>query len=148
MTIGNRIYRNVKRNISLYFLGDEDIRGNQKEKLMEEFFIGYLDRCIPDSYIGEDINQDIGNKFYGLFDGIRKEIEKKNLSKDLINIFVSPSYQDRTDILMTVGDRVIYEDHIKAWNLSWATKEEMKKELEDIYQQIVGSLKAGKKVEG
>lgn len=148
MGISDKIYRNVKRNISLYFLGDEDIKGNQKEKLMEEFFIGELYGCIPDHYIGEDINQDIGNKFYALFDGIRKEIEEKNLTKELINIFVSPSYQDCTDILMIVGDKTIYRDHIKAWNLSWETKEEMKKELEEIYQEIVGRLKGGKKVEG
>jgi hypothetical protein len=141
MGIGNRIYRNVKRNISLYFLGSEDIRGRQKERLMEEFFIGKLDGCVPDRYLGEDVNQDIGNKFYALFDGIRKEVEKKKLTGEGINIFVSPSYQDRTDILMTQGDRIIYEDHIKAWNLSWETKDEMKKELEQICREIVDKLK-------
>jgi len=146
MAIGDRIYRNVKRNISLYFLGDEEIRGKQKERLMEEFFIGELYGCIPEHYIGEDINQDIVDKFYALFDGIRKEIEEKNLTKEMIKIFVSPSYQDRTDILMTMGDRVIYEDHIKAWHLSWETKKEMKKELEEIYKEIVEKLKGMKKV--
>jgi hypothetical protein len=144
MGIGERIYRNVKRNISLCFLGEEEIRGRGKEKLMEEFFIGKLDGCVPDHYIGEDINSDIGNKFYALFDGIRKEVERKNLTKEMIKIFVSPSYMDRTDILMTVGDRVIYEDHIKAWHLSWDTKEEMRRELKEMYSEIVGKLKGMK----
>ena len=145
MGAGERIYRNVKRNISLFFLGDEDIRGRGKEKLMEEFFIGRLKGCVPERYLGEDVNTDISNKFYALFEGIRKEVERKDPKGSRIRIFLSPSYEAHTDVLLTLGDRVVYEDHIKAWRLGWESKEDMKKDLEEIYREILSRLE---RVEG
>ena len=139
MNLGNKFVQHVKEKVNDAF---------NNENAFEMLYIGEKDSCIPDELISEDINIDIHAKFYWLLDSVRKEIEKKYKFDDPIYIFVDTSWQDESYAIMTLDDKYVF--HVlseKSWNLYWNSKEEMSKELEDIYNQIDSKLQKIKLIE-
>jgi hypothetical protein len=107
----------------------------------EKLYIGEKHECIPDELMGEDLLLDIKEKFYSIFYPLREELEKENLTKKPVYIFIDPSYEDTTTAIVTHdADEVLFILYRKPWHLCWESEEEMNTELNEIYEHIKNRL--------
>lgn len=138
---GEKLYERVRATMAGWFGGTEEKDPSGAERLMESFFIGELEGSIPEAYLGEDLMKDIHDKFYAVFMAIRDEVAESESPPPLMEIFVSPSYEDDTHVLLVHEGRVLHRYSRKAWNLYWDSREEMKAELADIYRSVAGRFR-------
>jgi len=86
----------------------------RSEEEIEAIWFRDNDGCYPAEYIGEDLLDDIMNKFYEPLDFIRSLLP--NHSK-YIRITIMPSYESITFYVVTYMEEIVLEeDFWKAWH--------------------------------
>ncbi|MGI8785236.1 MAG: hypothetical protein ACR2L2_16480 [Acidobacteriota bacterium] len=86
--------------------------------------------CLPDEFISDDLLSDIREKFYWPAEAVCAELEREYGAKLFIGIYVDPSYDDKTSVLLTLGDdHVLLHYESKAWNFWWPNSGEMEQKL-------------------
>jgi hypothetical protein len=111
--IKERILRNLKKNAAAYFYSDPHIA-------LTKMYLEDPNGCVPEAYLGDDINKNIYDKFYAVLDSVREETGNRD-----IEIYIDVSYEDSTKYMMVLGDRVLLKDYRKAWNFWWETEESL-----------------------
>jgi len=101
--------------------------------------------CVPEEYIGDDLLQDIKDKFYFphrfVADFVEMELNLMDKHKEFIFTCIDPSYEDRTIVLVTFKDIIVFHGGDKAWNFWFHSEEELERYLEDVYITIINKLK-------
>jgi hypothetical protein len=128
--IKERLLRNLKDNADRYFYPDP-------YTALREMYLEDPEGCVPDTYIGDDLNKTIYDKFYAVFDAIRREVDDNR-----INLHIDVSYEDSTTVLFVFKNRVLYKDCIKAWNFWWSSEEDLVEELYRIYLLMLIGINA------
>ncbi len=82
--IKERILRNLKTNAATYFHSDP-------YTALREVYLEDPNGCVPEAYIGDDLNKSIYEKFYAVLDAIIDEVEIDNIGDD-IKIYIDVSY--------------------------------------------------------
>lgn len=127
--IKERMLRNLKANVREHW----GVRGDP-DKDLREMYLKEPDGCLPDEYLGDDVSQDIINKFYWFLYAIRSEFE------EFVEIYVVPSYESETVYLMVHGLKLLVKGHAKAWNFWCENEEELMDFMYSVYFQISTGL--------
>lgn len=126
--IKERILRNLKKNAATYFYSDRHIA-------LREMYLEEPNGCVPEAYLGDDVNKNIYEKFYAVLDAIREEV-----GVDGIDIYIDVSYESDTVFIMTCGKTVLYKGYSKAWNFWWETLGDLEDYVYQIYREIMACL--------
>lgn len=140
-----RLFNSFKQKVSEKFgSGKED---KETKKLIERIYLDPQDGCLPDEFIGDDLLCSIQSKFYEFFIGITQALEKdilgpQKVSGTWLSIWVDPSYDDDTYVLVTFQSVVLLLYGRKAWNFSWPSVPDLKKEMAELYYAMRDKLNA------
>jgi len=126
--IKERMLRNLKQNAAEYF-------NHNPYTALKDIFLTNPDGCVPESYLGDDLNRDIHDKFYAVIDVIREETSNQD-----IEIYIEASYEDSTKCLMILGNKVLLNYSIKAWNFWWTTEDDMIQDIYSMYQGVAAQI--------
>ena len=88
--------------------------------------------CIHDKYIDDDVSRSVMTKMLALYDAVRYEIP----TSEYIETKVDVDLYGHTDILLIIGDTIIFRDGMNTWNFVWNSVEELADYLFDVYTQI------------
>ncbi|GEM_PF-2660127 len=113
-------------------------KDKETQKLIGRIYLEPQDSCLPDEFIGDELLYSIQSKFYEFFVSITQALEKDFLEPQSgggtwISIWIDPSYDDETYVLVTFQSVVLLLYGRKAWNFSWPSVVDLKKEMADIY---------------
>lgn len=120
-------------------------RGKETKKLIQRIYLDPQDGCLPDEFIGDELLYSIQSKFYEFFQCITQALEKDILEPQKaggawISIWIDPSYDDETYVLVTFQSAVLLLYGRKAWNFSWPAIAELKKEMSELYYDMRDKL--------
>ncbi len=125
--IKERMLRNLIEAVGDHWGGWDD-----GHKVLREIYLTDLNgRCLPEEYVGEDVLNEIEEKFYLFLGAIRDELP------EYIEIYISPSYEDTTTYLMILDDRLLLKDYQKAWHFWFKSEEELIAEMYSIYLRLL-----------
>lgn len=126
--IKERILRNLKKNAAIYFYSDP-------YTALREMYLEDPNGCVPEAYLGDDVNKNIYDKFYVVLDAVREEV-----GVDGIDIYIDVSYESDTVFIMTCGNRVLYKGYSKAWGFWWETLDDLEEYVYQVYREIMTCL--------
>ncbi|PIQ87524.1 MAG: hypothetical protein COV74_00185 [Candidatus Omnitrophica bacterium CG11_big_fil_rev_8_21_14_0_20_45_26] len=123
------------------------IRSKQKkaqrenEEILKRLYLGPQDSCVPDSFLGDDLLYDIQTKYDCFFSSVRDLLETEYLEtqgiKDAwISIWIDPSYEADTDVIVTFQSAVLLAHHSEAWNFAWPSVPALVTALTDFYETM------------
>lgn len=122
----------------------EENYGRSREEI-EAIWFKDNEGCYPEEYIGEDLMNDIINKFYEPLDFVRHLLEKEGIVKPFdIKITVMPSYEDATVYTVTYKGEVVLEEGIrKAWHFWFGSDKEFNEWVEETLREWMKKIKMG-----
>jgi hypothetical protein len=117
------------------------------ERLVRKLYLEPQDGCLPNEFIGEELLYDIQSKFYQFFSAITEAVEKDFLDKQgvkgkWLSIWIDPSYDDETHVIVTFQSLVVLRYSAKAWNFAWPSVRELEKEMAELYYKMRDALVA------
>lgn len=117
--------------------------GNEaNEKSLLECYKDSGDAVPPVSLIWNDesVEYSIIDKFHLIFDPVARQIQEDFPDIKRISVYVEPSYDDYSRVVMVTENEVLYQDCIKAWHLVFSSIFEMKTYLEELYKKILDKI--------
>ncbi len=131
-----KLFGNFERKVSEKF-GSEK-KSKDIREIIRKIYLEPQDGCLPDEFVGEDLLCSIQSKFYEFFISITQALEKdllepQGVGRTWISIWIDPSYDDETYVIVTFQSVVLLLYGRKAWNFSWPSVGDLKKEMTDIY---------------
>ena len=75
-----------------------------------------------------------------IFDPVARQIEEDFPDIKRISVYVEPSYDDYSRVVMVTENKVLYQDCIKAWHLVFSSIFEMETCLEELYKKILDKV--------
>lgn len=125
--IKERMLRNLKSGIS-----EQWGCGDDGEQVLRDMYLSDLNgKSLPEKYIGDDILSDIQNKFYYFLDVIRAEFD------EYIELYIVPSYDENTEVLTILDDKILYRESKKAWHFWFESEEKLMDEMYSIYRRLL-----------
>jgi len=97
--------------------------------------------CFPSDYLGDDLMNDIINKFYAPFDYVVSIIEKEfKLNTTVMRINIMPCFEDSTYTVVHDGEKVYIADGTKAWYFWWKDEKEFDEWVDEQVNKIRSRL--------
>jgi len=105
----------------------------------EAYWFKENDGCVPSEYLGEDLYNDIINKFYAPFLYIVENIEKEfKLSSMVLRICVMPCHEGESYVVIHDDEKVYLTYQCKAWQFWFGNT----KEFDDFVQEQEDKIRA------
>ncbi|OGW81660.1 MAG: hypothetical protein A3G33_08375 [Omnitrophica bacterium RIFCSPLOWO2_12_FULL_44_17] len=140
------LYDGLKKLLLSRYQGVFEV-GHEDEgcALVRRIYLEPQEGCVPEEFVGEDLLYAIKSKYYDFFSVIRDKVEneylrEKKIHNSGISIYVDPTYEDTTHVLVIFQDVVLCEHDSKAWNFVWPTSEALQKEMANIYYDVRDKL--------
>jgi hypothetical protein len=116
-------------------------------RALKEVFLTPRGECVPEIYLGEDINGSIANLFHTWYRPICDLVEER--TGIAVSIHVDPSYEDSSVIIITGRQRLDFDTEAlllrhwwKAWNVHWDSIEDLAAEMVRTYKHLLDHAKA------
>lgn len=111
------------------------------DKINAVWFTSNYGYCYPEDYIGENILNDIIDKFYYPLQYLKETVEKKHPELNgQIYIIVMPNYEGCTYYTMHTETKVLLTDGEKPWNFSFDSEKEFDEWAEQTLNRIEQSI--------
>ena len=93
------------------FLGTEDEELNERFRMLDE-----AGGSVPSDCIGDDLAMDIIAKYDAPIQAACELASKKLPKGAELEVIVEPSLEDRTKVVVVLGEHVVWRDSSKAWH--------------------------------
>jgi hypothetical protein len=138
----SELYENLIKLLHERYQGMFEVKGEDEgDALVKKLYLAPQEGCVPEEFVGEELLYAIKSKYYDFTSVIRDKFQADYLQqKDLRNfwplIYIDPSYEDETYVLVTFEAVVLYRHASKPWNFYWPSVEALQKEMADWYYEM------------